>query len=151
MYELEEAWIGEALSIAQRTQQSGDIPVGALVVRNGEVIGRGWNTREAHADPVGHAEINALRQAANTIGQWRLDDCELYVTLEPCTMCAGAIVLARVRRVVFGAWDQKAGAAGSVRDVLRDPRLNHQVEVVGGIREEACAALLRAFFGRSDT
>ena len=113
-----------------------------------QVIGVGWNTREAASDPAGHAEIMALRAAAEALGTWRLDGCDLYVSLEPCTMCAGAIVAARIRRVVFGAWDAKAGAAGSVRDVLRDSRLNHQVEVVGGVREEECAAQLREFFGR---
>lgn len=116
------------------------------VLGAGCVLGAGWNTREAQNDPAGHAEIMALRAAARARGSWRLDDCELYVTLEPCTMCAGAIVAARIRRVVFGAWDPKAGAAGSVRDVLRDSRLNHQVEVVGGVREEECARQLREFF-----
>lgn len=114
----------------------------------GNVLGEGWNTREVDNDPAGHAEIMALRAAAQTLGSWRLEGCDLYVTLEPCTMCAGAIVAARLRRVVFGAWDEKAGAAGSIRDVLRDSRLNHQVEVVGGVRDEECARQIREFFGR---
>lgn len=114
----------------------------------GTILGEGWNTREVDNDPAGHAEIMALRAAARALGSWRLEGCDLYVTLEPCTMCAGAIVAARVRRVIFGAWDEKAGAAGSIRDVLRDSRLNHQVEVIGGVRGEACARQLREFFGR---
>ena len=114
----------------------------------GTILGEGWNTREVDNDPAGHAEIMALRAAAQALGSWRLEGCDLYVTLEPCTMCAGAIVAARVRRVIFGAWDEKAGAAGSIRDVLRDSRLNHQVEVVGGVREAECARQLREFFGR---
>ena len=175
MYEVEQHWIGEALRLARHAEESGDVPVGAVVVRPkprnarservvpevrgtlgdlgdsgefGEVVGLGWNTREALNDPTGHAEIAALRAAAHNLESWRLEDCDLYVTLEPCTMCAGAIVGARVRRLVFGAWDPKAGAAGSVRDVVRDPRLNHQVEVIGGIREQECVEQLRHFFGR---
>ncbi|MDO4888629.1 MAG: tRNA adenosine(34) deaminase TadA [Actinomycetaceae bacterium] len=148
MLEEEEAWVGRAIALAARAQAAGDVPVGAIVVRDGRVLGSGFNTREARCDPAGHAEITALREAASAAGQWRLAGCDLYVTLEPCTMCAGAIVAARVRRVVFGAWDAKAGAAGSVRDVLRDARANHWVEVVGGVREAECRAQLRAFFGR---
>ncbi len=154
MREREYHWVGEAMALAERARAGGDVPVGALVLgppgarEADQVIGVGWNTREAASDPAGHAEIMALRAAAEALGTWRLDGCDLYVSLEPCTMCAGAIVAARIRRVVFGAWDPKAGAAGSVRDVLRDSRLNHQVEVVGGVREEDCAAQLREFFGR---
>ncbi len=146
VYDEERQWIWRARELAEYAAQSGDVPVGALVVRSGEVLGKGWNTREVAQDPVGHAEIMALREAAQRVGSWRLPGCDLYVTLEPCTMCAGAIVAARVRRVVFGAWDAKAGAAGSLRDVLRDSRLNHHVEVVGGICEEECAAQLAEFF-----
>lgn len=174
MHELEEAMISRALTLSTLAATHGDVPVGAIVVQKVAtpanltnvpaatgvgakadlgaglvIVGTGYNTRERLIDPCGHAEINALRAAAETLGRWRLDDCELYVTLEPCTMCAGAIVAARISRVVFGAWDEKAGAAGSVRDILRDPRMNHQVEVLGGIREDACAAQLRGFFGRS--
>ncbi len=149
MREVEQYRIGQAMTLAQRAAEAGDVPVGALVVNtSGAVLGEGWNTREIDNDPAGHAEIMALRAAAQALGSWRLEGCDLYVTLEPCTMCAGAIVAARLRRVVFGAWDPKAGAAGSVRDVLRDSRLNHQVEVIGGVREEECARQIREFFGR---
>jgi tRNA(adenine34) deaminase len=141
------AAMGEALTEAAAATATGDVPVGAVLVgASGEVVGRGRNAREAAGDPTAHAEVLALRAAAAALGRWRLDDCTLVVTLEPCTMCAGAAVLARVPRLVFGAWDPKAGAAGSVRDVVRDSRLNHRVEVVGGVREEECAALLRSFF-----
>lgn len=136
-----------ALELAGLCARSGDVPVGAVVVGpDGDVVGRGYNKRELDHDPTAHAEVLALRDASATLGRWRLDDCTLYVTLEPCTMCGGAIVLARVARVVFGAWDEKAGAAGSVRDVVRDGRLNHRAEVVGGVLEAECAAMLREFF-----
>ncbi|MCF2707057.1 tRNA adenosine(34) deaminase TadA [Arcanobacterium haemolyticum] len=148
MLESERQWIKRAMMLAERASAAGDVPVGAIVVRDDEVVGEGWNTRELDKDPAGHAEIMALREAAKRLGDWRLEGCDLYVTLEPCTMCAGAIVAARLRRVVFGAWDDKAGAAGSVRDVLRDSRLNHQVEVIGGINDDECARQLRTFFGR---
>ncbi|MFT3943943.1 MAG: tRNA adenosine(34) deaminase TadA [Ancrocorticia sp.] len=149
MREVEKYWVGRAMELARRAADAGDVPVGALVVdASGSILGEGWNTREVDNDPAGHAEIVALRAAARALGSWRLEGCDLYVTLEPCTMCAGAIVAARVRRVIFGAWDAKAGAAGSIRDVLRDSRLNHQVEVIGGVREEECARQLREFFGR---
>ncbi len=140
-------WMGLALSEARRALLTGDVPIGAVVIGNdGEVLGLGRNEREAHGDPTAHAEVVAIREAAKKLGSWRLAGCTLVVTLEPCTMCAGAIVLARVPRVVFGAWDEKAGAAGSVFDVLRERRLNHWVEVFPGVREEECAALLRDFF-----
>jgi len=136
-----------ALELAREAAADDDVPVGAVVLGpSGDVLGEGRNRREADGDPTAHAEVLALRQAARARGSWRLEDCTLVVTLEPCTMCAGAIVLARVPRVVFGAWDPKAGAAGSIRDVLRDSRLNHRVEVRGGLREEECGALLRDFF-----
>lgn len=124
------------------------MPVGAVVVdASGLVLGRGRNVREeAGHDPTGHAEIVAIRQAASVLGTWRLDGCTLAVTMEPCPMCAGALMLARVERVVFGAWDPKLGACGSVWDLLRDRRATHRVEVVGGIREPECASLLREFF-----
>ena len=130
-----------------------DVPVGALVIDGaGTVIGIGRNEREAHGDPTGHAEMVAIRQAAWATGDWRLTDATLVVTLEPCVMCAGAILAARLPRVVFGAWDEKAGAAGSVYDLLRDRRLNHRVEVVAGVEADACSALLTEFFraSRSD-
>ena len=139
--------MGLALTEATRALETGDVPVGAVVVGPaGEVVGRGHNVREALGDPTGHAEVVALREAAATLGSWRLDDCTLVVTLEPCTMCAGAAVLARVERVVFGAYDDKAGAVGSLWDVVRDRRLNHRPEVVAGLLAEESAALLERFF-----
>ncbi len=136
-----------ALDMARRSLPTGDVPVGAVVLApDGVPIAGGCNRREGLADPTGHAEIVALRAAGDALGTWRLTGCTLVVTLEPCTMCAGALVLARVARLVFGAWDPKAGAAGSVRDVVRDARLNHRVEVVGGVLEDECGALLRSFF-----
>jgi tRNA(adenine34) deaminase len=136
-----------ALEEARAALTSYDVPVGAVVLdEHGTVIGRGRNRREADSDPTAHAEVVALREAATRLGQWRLERCTLLVTLEPCTMCAGAIGLARVERLVFGAFDDKAGAVGSLWDVLRDRRLNHRPEVVAGVRADESAALLRAFF-----
>ena len=141
------AWLGEALDLAAATVGSQDVPVGALVVDpEGEVVGQGRNVREELGDPTGHAEVVALREAARTLGSWRLDGCTLVVTLEPCVMCAGASMAARVDRVVFGAWDPKAGACGSVWDLTRDPLATHVVDVVGGVRAEDSAALLVDFF-----
>jgi tRNA(adenine34) deaminase len=132
---------------ARAALATGDVPVGAVVVDgDGVVIATGRNEREATGDPLAHAEIVALRSAAATRGAWRLDDCTLVVTLEPCVMCAGAVLAARVPRLVFGAWDEKAGAVGSVQDVVRDRRGPHTVEVVAGVDAEACSALLTAFF-----
>ena len=135
-----------ALAEAERAADHGDVPIGAVVVRDGEVIAAAGNERELRSDPTAHAEVLALRAAAARLGGWRVPDATLYVTLEPCAMCAGAIVLARVPRVVFGAADPKAGAAGSVLDVLGEPRLNHRPEVVGGVLAEAAGELLRRFF-----
>jgi len=136
-----------ALRQAALAVASGDVPVGAVVVdAAGDVIGSGYNAREATGDPTAHAEILALRAAAASVGGWRLAGCTLVVTLEPCTMCAGALVLARVDRVVFGALDPKAGAVGSLWDVVRDRRLNHRPEVTGGVLEAECGELLRSFF-----
>ncbi|MFT4122222.1 MAG: tRNA adenosine(34) deaminase TadA [Microbacteriaceae bacterium] len=136
-----------ALDEARAALGTGDVPVGAVVVdADGRVIGRGRNEREARRDPVAHAEVLALREAAAALGDWRLTDVTLVVTLEPCVMCAGAIVSARVPRVVIGAWDEKAGGAGGVYDVLRDGRLNHRAEVVGGVLEAECSGLLLEFF-----
>jgi tRNA(adenine34) deaminase len=135
-----------ALREAERAVEHDDIPVGAVVVRDGEVIGSGHNEREIRADPTAHAELIALRDAARTLGSWRVLDSVLYVTLEPCAMCAGAIVLARVPRVVYGTTDPKAGAAGSVLDVLAEPGLNHRPQVEPGLLADESAALLRAFF-----
>lgn len=151
-------WMGLALSEARRALATADVPIGAVVIGpDGGVLGSGRNEREALGDPTAHAEMVAIREAAARLRErraaagesgdgWRLADCTLVVTLEPCAMCAGAIVLARIPRVVFGAWDEKAGAAGSVFDILRERRLNHWVEVYAGVREPECAALLRDFF-----
>jgi tRNA(adenine34) deaminase len=136
-----------ALALAEQALASDDVPVGAVVLdASGEVVGEGFNTRERDADPLGHAELVALRAAASSLGTWRLDGCTLVVTLEPCTMCAGAIVSSRVRRVVLGAWDDKAGAVGSLWDVVRDRRLTHRPEVASGVLAAESAALLRTFF-----
>ena len=135
-----------ALREAVRATEHDDVPIGAVIVRGGEVIGSGHNERELRADPTAHAEMIALREAARTIGSWRVLDSVMYVTLEPCAMCAGAIVLSRLPRLVFGATDPKAGAAGSVLDVLDEPRLNHRPQVESGLLAEECANLLRAFF-----
>ncbi len=137
----------EAIAIAKLALATDDVPVGALVINPAGVsVGRGSNQREVDRDPTAHAEIVALREAALEQNNWRLDNCTLIVTLEPCAMCAGAIAQSRIKTVVFGAWDEKAGAVGSVWDILRDPRSPHQVEVVAGILEDECAALLREFF-----
>lgn len=139
--------MGRALTLAQRAAEAGDVPVGALVVdATGEVVGEGWNLREVDQDPTAHAEVVALRAAATRLGTWRLEGCTLVVTMEPCPMCAGAAMLARVERVVLGAWDPKLGACGSVWDVVRDRRATHRAEVVGGVLEEECAEVVRRFF-----
>ncbi len=142
----DESFMRLAIGEAERAPEHDDVPIGAVVVRDGEVIGAGHNERELRQDPTAHAEILALREAAAALGSWHILDSVLYVTLEPCSMCAGAIVLARVPRVVYGATDPKAGAAGSVLDVLGEPRLNHRPEVTAGVLEAACAALLLEFF-----
>jgi tRNA(adenine34) deaminase len=142
----EEDFMRQAIEEARRALEHDDVPIGAVVVRAGEVIGRGRNERELRQDPTAHAEILALREAAEAVGSWRVLDSTLYVTLEPCAMCAGAIVLARVPRVVYGTPDPKAGAAGSVLDVLAERRLNHRPEVVPGLLADECADLLRSFF-----
>ncbi|QMU67008.1 tRNA adenosine(34) deaminase TadA [Streptacidiphilus sp. P02-A3a] len=136
-----------ALAEARHALPTGDVPVGAVVLGpDGAVLGRGHNEREAVGDPTAHAEVQAIREAARALGEWRLTGCTLVVTLEPCTMCAGAIVLSRLDRVVYGALDDKAGAAGSLWDVVRDRRLNHRPQVVSGVLADTCAAALRAFF-----
>ena len=135
-----------AMREAELASEHGDVPIGAVLARAGEVIATGRNERELRQDPTAHAEILALREAAQALGSWRVLETTLYVTLEPCAMCAGAIVLARVPRVVYGASDPKAGACGSVLDVLSEPRLNHRPEVRGGLLGEECGALLSAFF-----
>jgi tRNA(adenine34) deaminase len=136
-----------ALREAEAALTHDDVTIGAVVVRDGELVGAGHNERELRQDPTAHAEVLALREASRAVGSWRLLDCVLYVTLEPCAMCAGAIVLGRVPRVVYGTIDPKAGAAGSVLDVLAEPRLNHRPAVAGGLLADECAELLRAFFG----
>ena len=137
----------QALALAATAAGEGDVPVGAIVVdADGAVIGTGRNIRERDADPTGHAEVVAMREAAAVRGEWRLEGCTLVVTLEPCTMCAGALVAARIERLVFGAFDEKAGAVGSLWDVVRDRRLNHRPEVVSGVLADESAALLRDFF-----
>jgi tRNA(adenine34) deaminase len=139
--------MGLALDLATEATADGDVPVGAVVLSpDGEVIGRGRNLREAQADPTAHAEVVALREAARHTGSWRLEGCTLVVTLEPCPMCAGALMLARIERLVLGAWDPKLGATGSVWDIVRDRRATHRIEVVGGVREDECGQLLLDFF-----
>jgi len=135
-----------ALGAAREAASAGEVPVGAVVVRGGEVIARSANRTVRDQDATAHAELLAVREASRVTGSWRLTDCSLYVTLEPCAMCAGALVLARVERVVFGAWDEKAGMSGSVEDLLRHPRLNHRPGVLGGVMEDAASELLREFF-----
>jgi len=136
-----------ALSLARVAADKGDVPVGAIVVNeSSEILGTGQNLREQSNDPTAHAEVIAIRQAAEKIGSWRLDDLTIIVTLEPCAMCAGAMAQSRIKRLVFGAWDEKAGAVGSVMDVIRDPRALTKIEVITGIMEEECSEVLRDFF-----
>jgi len=139
-------WMTLALAEASAAEVGGDVPVGAVIVRRGTVVARAGNRTVRDQDPTAHAELLVIRAASSAVGAWRLEDCTLYITLEPCAMCAGAIVLARLSRVVFGAWDDKAGMAGSVGDLLRHPRLNHRPEVLAGVRVEECGALLSRFF-----
>jgi tRNA(adenine34) deaminase len=142
----DELWMEEALRSAQRALEAGEVPVGAVVVCEGRIVGRGWNRNISDSDPTAHAEIVALRQAGATVGNHRLADCELFVTVEACPMCAGAMVHARIRRLVYGANDSKAGAVQSVMQVLNHPRLNHKVEVRSGVLAGRCAELLQTFF-----
>ena len=142
----DERFMGMAIDRARAAAEHGDVPIGALVARDGEPLAAAGNERELRRDPTAHAELLAIRAAAEALGGWRLPETTLYVTLEPCAMCAGAIVLARIPTVVFGAADPKAGAAGSVLDVLGEPALNHRPQVAGGLLEEDCAELLREFF-----
>jgi len=136
----------EALAAAADAAAAGDVPVGAVVIHDGAVLTRASNRTVRDQDSTAHAELLSIREASRLLGRWRLDDCTLVVTLEPCAMCAGAIVLSRLGRLVFGAWDDKAGMAGSVGDVVRHPRLNHRPEVVGGVLAEECGAVLAEFF-----
>lgn len=136
----------EALEQARLAERQADVPVGAVIVRGERVIGRASNRTMRDQDPTAHSELLAIREAARALGSWRLNECTLYVTLEPCAMCAGAIVLARLDRLVFGAWDDKAGMVGSLGDLVRHPKLNHRAEVLGGVLAEECGELLRSFF-----
>ena len=138
--------MGLALNQAREAAEVGDVPVGAVIYHNGELIAKAHNQREELQDPTAHAEVLAITQAANALGSWRLEDCEMYVTLEPCSMCAGAIVLARLPRLVYGAADPKAGACGSALDVLGCPKLNHRVNVRTGVLAEECGEVLKSFF-----
>ena len=142
------AWMEKALAEARRAAELGEVPVGAVVVKDGEIVGRGHNRREVDGDPLAHAEMVALREASTRFDGWRLDGATIYVTLEPCAMCAGALVLGRLDRLVFGARDPKAGFCGSLGNLVVDPRLNHRLEVTEGVGGEESAALLRGFFAR---
>ncbi|MEP6759535.1 MAG: tRNA adenosine(34) deaminase TadA [Actinomycetota bacterium] len=139
-------WMRRAIELARDCTENGDVPIGAVVVRGDQEVAAAGNERGLRGDPTAHAEILAFRAASETVGTWRLDGCALFVTLEPCAMCAGAIVLARIDRVVFGAADPKAGFAGSLGNLVQDERLNHRVELTGGIEADACGELLRSFF-----
>jgi len=146
--EVDEHWMQEALTLARKAGAVGEVPVGAVVVKQGAIIGRGWNHPIAAHDPTAHAEIIAIREAARTLENYRLTDTTLYVTLEPCAMCAGAMVHARVSRLVFGAPDPRAGAAGSLFNIIQTPALNHRVDLAGGVLAEQCGELLKGFFSQ---
>ena len=139
-------WMQYAIQLAAKAEATGEVPVGAVLVKNGQILGEGWNLSICRHDPTAHAEMQAIRQAGQALQNYRMLDCTLYVTLEPCAMCAGALVHSRVKRLVFGASDLKAGACGSVFDLVRHPQLNHQLEVCGGVLAEQCATQLSAFF-----
>jgi tRNA(adenine34) deaminase len=142
----EERWMRQALTAARRAATHGDVPVGAVIVKDGVILSRGRNRRELDDDPTAHAEVDAIRRAARKLGTWRLDGCRLFVTLEPCAMCAGAIVLSRLPTLIYGASDPKAGFVGSLGDLCREPRLNHRVEVVSGVLAAECGKILVEFF-----
>lgn len=145
-YLTHEAFMQEALVEAQKAYDMDEVPIGAVVVKDGKIIGRGHNLRESEKDPILHAEIIAIRQAAQTLDGWRLTDCDIYVTIEPCPMCAGAILQARIRQLVFGARDPKAGCVGSLYNLLQDARFNHQTEVVEAVLEEECSHIMKDYF-----
>lgn len=145
---LDDDFMARAIAEAKRAYELAEVPVGAIVVLEDRIIGRGHNRRESDEDPLAHAEVLAIREAARNIGHWRLLNCTLYVTLEPCAMCAGALVNSRISRLVFGAWDPKAGFCGSLGDLVRHPRLNHRLEVTSGVKESECSQLLKGFFSR---
>lgn len=143
-----ERFMREALLEAEKALAAGEVPIGAVMVRDGEIIARGHNLRNTAKNPLRHAEIDVINETAGIVGDWRLEDCTLYVTVEPCPMCAGAIVQARIPKVIFGTRNSKAGCSGSVLDVLHEPKLNHQVETEEGILQEECAEIMRRFFRR---
>jgi len=145
-FQADELWMEEALRCAQRALEAGEVPVGAVVVRNGRILGRGWNRSITSSDPTAHAEILALREAGATAGNYRLEDCDLFVTIEPCAMCAGALVHSRIRRLVYGADDAKAGAVHSVMQVMNHPQANHKIEVRSGVLAGRSAEVLQSFF-----
>lgn len=143
---MKEIYMRYAIEEAKKAEEIGEVPIGAVMVYQGEVVGRGYNLREREQDPTAHAEMIAIKEASERLGSWRLIDCDLYVTLEPCPMCAGAIIQSRVRRVIFGTLDPKAGCAGSLMNLLEDSRFNHQTEVEVGVLQEECSELLTHFF-----
>lgn len=143
-----EYWMRQAIAEAQKAEALGEVPIGAVIVRNNEIIGRGYNLRETTLDSTAHAEMVAIREASEAIGAWRLLDCSLYVTLEPCPMCAGAIVQSRVPRVIFGTADPKAGCAGTLMNLLQEPRFNHRTEVIPDVLQPECSSMLTQFFRR---
>lgn len=142
----DQAWMYVALEEAKKAELIGEVPIGAIIVKDGEVIGKGYNLRETKHDPTAHAEMVAIREACDRIGAWRLLDCTLYVTLEPCPMCAGAIVQSRIQRVVYGTSDPKAGCAGTLMNLLQEPRFNHETELTDGVLQSECAMILTQFF-----
>ncbi|HOQ15869.1 MAG: nucleoside deaminase [Epulopiscium sp.] len=136
----------EALKLAEKAKEADEVPIGAVIVYNDEIIGRGYNQRNSQKNPLAHAEIQAIEEAAKYIGDWRLEGCSIYVTLEPCPMCAGAIVQARIDKIIFGTRNPKAGCGGSILNILNEPRFNHQVEIIEGICQEECSQILKTFF-----
>jgi tRNA(adenine34) deaminase len=144
--EVHEKWMGVALEEAKKAERLGEVPIGAVIVRNGELIAKAYNLREITQNPMGHAECLAIKKASETLGSWRLTECDLYVTLEPCPMCSGAIIQSRISRVIYGASDPKAGCAGTLMNLLQEPRFNHEAEVIQGILEESCKTILSQFF-----
>jgi Cytosine/adenosine deaminases len=142
----DQAWMQFAIEEAKKAEQIGEVPIGAILVKDGEIVGKGYNLREINHDPTAHAEMVAIREACERLGAWRLLDCTLYVTLEPCPMCAGAIVQSRIKRVVYGTGDPKAGCAGTLMNLLQDPRFNHETELTSGILQSECSELLTSFF-----
>jgi tRNA(adenine34) deaminase len=143
---MEEYFMGEALVEAQKAYDLNEVPIGAVVVKDAVIVGRGHNLRETAKDPTAHAEMIAIREASQALGGWRLMDCDLYVTIEPCPMCAGAIMLSRVKRLIIGAMDPKGGAAGSLLSIPEDERFNHQTEIIRGVLEEECSGMMKNFF-----